>query len=345
MSGKRKQEMREIAAEEYDNDGLSTGSDIRRNNWSFDRVAHRVLRIIDRIAALPPGPPKDCIYCAGGVCCDCDKVPCDHMPKFAKPPPKEKEERVEEIRKMLCDAAGKSPRGVFYYQGMAEQIVATEPKAMSREEMVEVVAKLTEEERVFPENAAAIRQGNRSCWFADGVLTAIDALAGKIPASNNEVEALKGHVKREQEHSANMAKVAVKQLAKIEEFRQLAQDRYGEIMDLKAEIVRLKHTPAEGPDRLDRICNLLWKIPDNPADCGAYMFIHKNRSGAVECTGDEGWLCEFDADDDPEQTIAKYVAGLEKPSDLQRELDGLGDGYPELTKLVEEKLAEKKEKP
>ncbi len=29
-------------------------------------------------------PMTDCIYRDGGYCCDCDKAPCDHMPKFAK---------------------------------------------------------------------------------------------------------------------------------------------------------------------------------------------------------------------------------------------------------------------
>ena len=240
--------MREIMAEELDKDEVTDIVDaIRRNDSKPSWVAAAILRAIDRIAALPPEPLTG------------------------------KEERVKEVEQMIIDYLQPGRRWlngciVIEYvvdadilnnsvkDTLAEQIVATEPQAMSREEMVELMAKEIE---IHPENAAAIRQGNRRCWFADGVLTTIDALAGKIPANNNEVEAWKGHLKRAQEHSAHMAKVEVKQLAKIEEFRQLAQDRYGEIMDLKAEIVRLKHTPAEGPDQLDNpsaLCCTLEKI-------------------------------------------------------------------------------------
>ncbi len=274
MSDELKQKMREIAAEELDKDEVTDIVDaIRRNDSKSSWVAAAVLRAIDRIAAL-----------------------------HELQPPKGRAERVKEVTKVICEyffqhspaggtietspnvGDGIIPTGMAHYlisvdyrcEQLAEQIVATEPGAMSRDEMVEAVAKLFEKQGHL-ENAAAVRQQDgRNLFYADGALNAIDALAGQTTANNE----------------------------------------------------------AEGPDWLGRICELLGKIPPNSVGWRAYMLIHKDRSGSVEYGSSKGWLCEFDVDEDPEQAIAEYIAGLDKPDDevtestVCGELERLGDDFP-----------------
>ena len=224
-----------------------------------------------------------------------------HEPK--PEPPKGREERVEEIRKMLCDAAGKSPRGVFYYQGMAEQIVATEPQAMSRDEIVEVVADRFARDEWAEDFVASVREGSADDMTGSGVLTAIDALVGKIPASNESSM-------EERSWKAYQTGDSVPLQEVIDDLKEAV--RFSVEREVQAagrrKTTKLKwHTPAEGPDRLDRICELLGKIP-----CGggqaAYMQIFADGTG--QFSSDRKLIDWIILNDDPEQVIAEYVAGL-----------------------------------
>ncbi len=260
-------------------------------------ILEAMLCAIDRIAALEPKPPLE-----------------------------GREERVEEIRKMLCDAAEKSPRGVFYYRGMAEQIVATEPRAMSREEMVGVAAARLRKKDLT--RTASDLEAQYMSHPTHCILIAIDAFAGKTSASDNEVEEWKEKYRRSVEHRRRLEATCAK--------------KSGKINDLEQEVTKLKwHTPAETPDRLDRICRLLRKIPTGLNELSAYMQIENDGSGVVEREAAQPplWLCDFDSNQNPEQVIAEYLAGLDKPSNLQCELDGLDDRCLELRKLAEKELA------
>ncbi len=353
MSDERKAQMREIAAEEYDDDGHSAGSDIRRDNRSHDRVAHRVLRIIDRIAELPPEPTRhdgDCTihisldngrltdgFCTCGYglslarkgdrsellsdvrLLDAEEKAarkvqlqpeparqfykgCKFAATVAAVQSSKGEGRVEEVQAIIegclveqrwggvnyamathIDDRGVSVAGGTVTQFIAECIVATEPRAMSREEVVEVVAK-DFVAKGWDSCADDLRKNDceeRKTAVGEGAVRAIDALAGQIPASNEaeekkherhashlikslrfrngiiaeqdiEIEAWKKKYERQVEHSHNLEETLGKKTAKIG--------------DLEQEVVKLKchaFTPAKGPDRLDKpiaLCCTLEKI-------------------------------------------------------------------------------------
>ena len=290
----RKQEMREIMAEEADKTGCHDFADSIRHNQARPGgwMADCINRALDRFAALPLESSKG------------------------------RKERVDVVAKILDSHLW--PGSV---RKQAERIVATEPRAMSREEMVEVVATFVRGQEKWTD-AKMIEEGNRMSYHSAGPLDAIDALAGKIPASN-EAEAWQKKHACLLEHTKRVEAACGEKTTKIR--------------DLEQEVTKLKwHTPAEGPDRLDRldrICELLLRIPRNKDGRYPHVLFWGDRTGSIGYSELEmrGCLRVF-APDDPEQVIAEYVAGLDKSSDLQRELDGLGDDCPAMRKLAEKEL-------
>ncbi len=71
-----------------------------------------------------------------------------------------------------------------------------------KQEMREIMA--DELRKNYPCTGGLISRNDSKDLLSGLILRAIDALAGKTTASNNEVEARKGHLKREQEHSAHV---------------------------------------------------------------------------------------------------------------------------------------------
>ncbi len=316
MSDELKKKMREIFAEEWHNIG-DAGTAFSGGTTAYSSAyTVAAIRAIDRIAALPPEPPTDC--------CDCDKV-------------KGEKGRVEEVRDIIINdtICGRS-----HCTKIAKQIVATEPRAMSRKEIVEVVACYLKSRsahgiacdiRQTPlHNAPWAGQPERlECWVR-GIHYAIDALAGKTSASDDEVEAWKKKYERQVEHSKRLETACGEKTAKIRELEQVN--------------TKLKwNTPAERPDRLDRIVKKLNKIPRNESCTDVHIRLYGDGSWSVRYF-DGKMLCNHEGGSNPEQVLAEYVAGLDKPDDLRRELELMkasttaSTEFPAIRKLAEKEL-------
>ena len=149
-----KQKMRQLFANVFDfagwplmADAVAVGEPVVKKERlplqiSQREVVEMVNHAIDRIVALPP-----------------------------EPPPKGREERVAEVEAIIERHVVRSVSHII-----AERIVATEPKVMSREEMLAVVMdNYVERERPIG-------------LIVPGIHIAIDALVGKIPASDKRPE-------------------------------------------------------------------------------------------------------------------------------------------------------------
>ncbi len=273
MNDERKQQMREIMAEEARKLGLPTiakgilnGVYSCPNSVSQGDVVEFACKSIDRIAALQPEPPKEVdltqplgvrLKSIGMLSAEGLHFTLADDGTFTigpgADPLKGRAERVEEVKKII----------------LASKLF-----------IAKIDTKITEDTTL-------------------GAILVIDALAGKISASNNEAEVWKGKYKQEVEHSRILQK----------------------IID-----VRLSPPPAEGPDQLDRIVKMLKKIPRNERCTDAHIRLYGDGSWSVRYF-DGKMLCNHEGGSNLEQAIAEYVAGLDKPSDLQCELDGLGDDY------------------
>ena len=202
-----------------------------------------ILRTIDRIAALPELQPPG------------------------------REERVEQVRVILQDSWG---GGIN--KDLAERIVATEPRAMSRKEMVEVAAESFDKPG-FRSVAECIRQNNRSTQQSFGALGVVDALVGKIPASGESSIGerswkayLAGDSQPLQEVIDDLKEAVVwkekyeRQAAHARRLEGVVRKRNEKIARLTAEIGGVKDgvrvATAERSDRLDKVIAVVNKWLD-----------------------------------------------------------------------------------
>ncbi len=179
----RKQQMREIMAEELRGPGWTWAADLieansRREDGSL--LSSTILRALDRIAALPPKPLEG------------------------------RKERVEEVKKIILASVWFTSCS-WVYTGeakvFAEQIVATEPRAMSRDEMVAVVVK----KDYYCED------------YLNGIDIAIDAFAGKIPASGKQPNAAEAICIRFPLQGDNVIEISLQSKVSHEDFERIKQ--------------------------------------------------------------------------------------------------------------------------
>ena len=165
-------------------------------------------------------------------------------------PPKGREERVKQVE--LFVAGYMRDSALSYCTQLAEQIVATEPKPMSREKMVKVVTAFARQEKL----TSLANDLETGCLgtLACGALTAIDALAGKTPATDEKPKAKPLLITSRKGNQAMSSEETNEVVETVEAAEVPENIRLAEIgcQGAEAELVAAKEAHAEAKREYDR---------------------------------------------------------------------------------------------
>ena len=299
MSDERKQEMQEIMAEEFDTDCWGTAREIRENDPK-GQLSRQALRAIDRIAALPPKPlegrkerveeVKKIILASvwftscGWVYTGEAKVFAEQIVATEPQAPEKSNGQTLSLLHSLRQEFGDKHFKSFLQDTIHNALSVCDndrhnSAVMSREEMVEVVACYLKS-RSAHDIACDIRQtplhnapwagqpGRLECWVR-GIHYAIDALADKIPASN-EVEVWERKYWKLGEHLFDIVR---KDNRKIDELNCKID-----------ELTRQPPPPAEGLDKPSDRRRELDKLAREINDRGKYPALRKLAEKELKAT-------------------------------------------------------------